>query len=470
MSDSTHNSGTLRDTLIAALSSRYFYLFTLAWFIVQAAVIALITEFAVPPDENFHFNLIQLYAERSYTPFLDDQEGYYWLGDVTRQGSILFHYILSWPYRLLDALPATYVYLRFINIGFAVGTLLLIKRLANRLGFSDFVANLSLFMLVNTLMFVFLSAAISYDNPLILLSFLSLVLLVSIMQNFRTVPFLSLVLVMSIASVVKFTFLPLALFITAALFMYYRKSIGGKARLVWKDVRANLLRKQMLVLIPLLLISLVFAFERYGTNLIEYNSVKVGCAEIHSREDCRQSPLFRRGERVEAKDREPTLSTPGFSLRWAATTKERIYGIFAHESMTSPLIVSYGTWAVTGFMGIAFIRKYHWRGRSFDYLLLISIAYVTVVAGKNFTAYLDHGIFGMALQGRYIFPVFPLLYLAGNHYVEKLCTERRGMLLLYAGVVLGVFAVAGLPSYLFLAGSEWYTDSFQELFKAWAVL
>lgn len=423
----------------------------------------MVTEFAVPPDENFHFNLIKLYAERSYTPFISNQEEYYWLGDVTRQGSVLFHYILSWPYRLLDSLPATYVYFRFINIGFAVGSLLLIQRLAKQLGLSDFVANLSLFMLINTLMFVFLSAAISYDNPVIMLSLLSMVLLVSVMQNFRTVPFLFLVLVMLVASVVKFTFLPLALFIAVALTVYYRKSIGSKAHLVLKDVKANLFTKHMLILIPLLLISLIFAFERYGTNLIEYNSVKVGCAEVHSTEECRKSPLFRRGERVETMDREPSLSVPGFSFRWIITTKERIYGIFAHESMASLSLVSYGAWAVIGLMAVAFIRKYRWKGRPLDYLLLISLAYVAVVAVKNFTAYMDHGIFGMALQGRYIFPVLPVLYLAGNHHAEKLFKGRSGVLSLYVALVLGVFVIAGLPSYIFLAGPEWYADGFRDL-------
>lgn len=451
--------------LVALVESRYFYLGILAWFVVQAAIIAVVTEFAVPPDENFHFNLIKLYAERSYTPFISNQEGYYWLGDVTRQGSVLFHYILSWPYRLLDFLPETYVYLRFINIGFAVGSLLLIKRLAKQLGLSDLVANLSLFMLVNTLMFVFLSAAISYDNPVILLSLLSMVLLVSVMQNFRTVPFLSLILVMLIASVVKFTFLPLALFIALALAAYYRKSIGSKARLVSKEVKANLFTKHMLILIPLLLISLAFAFERYGTNLIEYNSVKVGCAEVHSTEDCRKSPLFRRSERVEAMDREPSLSVPGFSLRWVVTTKERIYGIFAHESMASSSLVSYGTWVVIGLMAVAFIRKYQWKGWPLDYLLLISFAYIAVVAAKNYSGYTEYGIFGMALQGRYIFPVLPVLYLAGNHYAEKLFADRRNVLLLYVVLVLGIFVIAGLPSYVFLAGPEWYADGFQELFQ-----
>lgn len=448
----------LFNKFVEFIGSRYFYIFILVWFVIQATIIAIITKFGLPPDESFHFNLIKLYAESGVTPFLDSQEGYYWLGDVIRKPSILYHYAMSWPYRLLDGLPATYVYLRFINIGFAVGTLMLVKKLAKQLELSGFVANLSLFMLVNTLMFTFLSAAISYDNPLIMLTMLSLVLLVSLMKNFRSMTFLFLVLVMLVTSVVKFTFLPIALFIAVVFVAYYKRGIGSKAKLILKDIKDNLFTKQTMFILLLILISLVFVSERYGVNVVEYGSIRVECTEVHSIEDCRKRPIFQRSEKVEAMNREPTLSIPEFSLKWAATAKERIYGVFAHESTKSTTFVSYGTWIIIGLMGIALIQKYKWERKPLNYLVIISFAYVVVAAAKNFLGYQNTGIFGMGLQGRYIFPVLPMLYLAGNYYVEKWLKNRRFLLPTYALLTICVFIVAGLPSYLYLTNLGWFSD------------
>jgi hypothetical protein len=450
---------TANNKLIEVVGSRCFFWFIIALFVVQAAIIALITKFGLPPDENFHFNFIKLYAERSYDPFLAGQEGYHWLGDVTRRGSVLFHYVMSWPYRLLDGLQDTYIYLRFINIGFAVGTLLLVKKLAAKLELSDFTANLSLFMLVNTLMFTFLSAAISYDNPVIMLSMLSLVLLVSLLRRFRTFTFLSLVLVMIIAAVVKFTFLPLALFVTLAIIFRYGRQLGEKGGTIVRDIKSNLLAPRWLALLLLLLLGLAFAVERYGVNIVDYGEIRVDCTAVHSVEDCRQYPIYRRSQRIEAMDRNPSLSPPVFAVKWAETAKERVYGVFAHEIMPAPSPVTYGTWLIIAVMVFAFARKYSWKGRPLDYVLVISLAYVALVAIKNYSGYSDHGIFGLALQGRYIFPVFPVFYLIGTHYVGRLLRNRNVAMLGYTILVLAVFIIAGLPGFLWLAGPEWYASN-----------
>lgn len=449
--------------LIGLIGSRYFYTFILIWFIVQASLIALLTKFGLPPDENFHFNFIKLYAENGPTPFLNDQEGYYWLGDVTRRPSVLYHYAMSWPYRLMDGLPATYIYLRFINIGFAVGTLMLVKKLAKQLKLSDFVANLSLFMLVNTLMFTFLSAAISYDNPLIMLSILSLVLMVALMQRLRAITLIYLTLVMIVASVVKFTFLPLAVLIVIALTFYYRKGINGTIKSIFKDARTNISKGKLFVLVPLLLISFAFALERYGINIVSYGSIRADCVEVHNVQDCRKRPLFQRREKVEALDKEPTIPPTRFSVKWVDTAKERIYGIHAHKFFKPMTVVVYGTWSIVGLMALAFIRKFRWRNRKLDYLIAISFTYVLIAATKNFMGYQDSGIFGMGLQGRYIFPVFPVLYLIGNYYVEKWLEKRYILLSVYALLAIGVFVIAGLPSYFYLTDLGWFSKTFHPL-------
>src|SRR4029078_6207021 len=119
---------------------------------------------AIPPDERFHYGTVQLFAQNGWLPFIHNQLGHYNLGEVAHTPYFLYGYILSIPYHFLNHVNGSIYILRLLNIALGAASLYVAYRLFSKLGLPQAVRNLSIFMMANTLMFVFLSASVSYDN------------------------------------------------------------------------------------------------------------------------------------------------------------------------------------------------------------------------------------------------------------------------------------------------------------------
>ncbi len=86
---------------IAFLGSRTFFVITVLLFVVQASWIALSARYPQAFDEQFHLGLIRLYAQH-WSPFLAHQPaGADVYGAMFRDPSYLYHYLFSFPYRLI---------------------------------------------------------------------------------------------------------------------------------------------------------------------------------------------------------------------------------------------------------------------------------------------------------------------------------------------------------------------------------
>ncbi|HXE10103.1 MAG TPA: hypothetical protein VN554_01620, partial [Verrucomicrobiae bacterium] len=84
----------------AILGSRRFFWVILALFVIQAAWIALSGLYPMAFDEDFHLGIIRLYAHH-ISPFWAGQPpGADAFGAVARDPSYLYHYLMSFPYRL----------------------------------------------------------------------------------------------------------------------------------------------------------------------------------------------------------------------------------------------------------------------------------------------------------------------------------------------------------------------------------
>lgn len=183
---------------------------TITWFLCQAVWVAFSTNFGIPPDEEYHFGLIKLFSENGWLPFIHSQNGYYFLGEVAHTPFFIYHYILSLPFHIFAGSPHNVEILRLINIALATSSFFLINRLAIRLKISPLVKNLSLFMLANTLMFVFLAASINYDNLLIPIALLTFNLVYSIYDRLRLRNLLLSILVIIVGTLTVVNYLPIA--------------------------------------------------------------------------------------------------------------------------------------------------------------------------------------------------------------------------------------------------------------------
>src|SRR5690606_16417980 len=105
-------------------------------------------------DEDFHLGIIRLYAEH-WGPFsLVQTEAANKFGSIVTDPSYLYHYLMSFPYRVLDGLGASEVTsvitLRMMNVALFAWALWLYRKVLLRAGVSSAVTNvvLAVFILI----------------------------------------------------------------------------------------------------------------------------------------------------------------------------------------------------------------------------------------------------------------------------------------------------------------------------------
>ena len=91
------------------------------------------------------------------------------------------------------------------------------------------------------------------------------------------------------------------------------------------------------------------------------------------------------------------------------------------------------------------------------YLAGVGLLYTAVLFLKNYSTYVDLGI-PLALQGRYILPVLPLLLLLTFAIYDGLLkAEWLRKTFLFLGVI--TLLTSGLVSYILLSDSSWYFEN-----------
>jgi hypothetical protein len=99
-----------------------------------------------------------------------------------------------------------------------------------------------------------------------------------------------------------------------------------------------------------------------------------------------------------------------------------------------------------------------WQQKYLRYLLVICLFYVLTLFVKNFSQYLHDGE-AVAIHGRYLVPVYPLLYAAGalafGYFFESLGRPRLKVALVLVSLVL-LSQGAGLITWIYRSDPSWY--------------
>ena len=92
----------------------------LVLFVVQAVYIACVGRFSMAFDEHFHLAAIQEYAKVIFPWQVTQPPGPAELSAFTADGSYLYHYLMSWPYRLMalvtDSVTAHIILIRLYAV------------------------------------------------------------------------------------------------------------------------------------------------------------------------------------------------------------------------------------------------------------------------------------------------------------------------------------------------------------------
>ncbi|MEX0668717.1 MAG: hypothetical protein WD061_03210 [Candidatus Saccharimonadales bacterium] len=451
-----NNVNTLSTKLSNTVSSRWFLKFTLLLFLVQSSFYALSIAYGVPPDERYHFDLIQFFISNNFIPIITNQESYFHLGEITRIPYILYHYLLSFPLALLSnfSQEIQVIGLRFMNILMALGSLLMLSKIGDLLKLSRFTTNLSIFIFSGAMMFTFLAGAINYDNLVILLGFLSLFIMLKLIKEKRPVDLMLWVVISLAGLLTKVTYIPiLAAQALVVIFMLKKEVFQIAFNWVKSFNQAKYLNITLILLATILLIGLS---RTYILNMITYGDYAPSCVEVHTHEQCLDHGIYQRSLMLDERDLEgfqPRLSE--FAVKWARQMASGTFGTLSHNSLQpfKPVVIAMAV--LVSILIVTTVTKLNYRNKILMGVLFIAVLYLIVLVHRNFGIYENRGRL-IATQGRYLFPVLPLFYMIGLSCLEKLKYSKVLKLIIVA-LIVPLFLAGNVATYIYYSDASHYS-------------
>ena len=452
------------------LESNWLTIIILLIFAAEASWLALTSRFPMAFDEGYHFNLIQFFSHR-FNPIVTSQpSSTYALGAIVHNPSFLYHYLLSFPYRLIahftSSIETQVILLRFINIGRAITSLLIMKKILSRLGLPYILVNILLLVFALTPLVTALSAQINYDNLLILVASLSIYLCLRFVQQLRANVFelktlLALICLCFYSSLVKYSFLPIFVGISlvvawSLLAKWHHDRADFTKQLRSSYAKISKKTKLGLAIAGISGLSLFIVF--YGVNTIKYHNPVPQCNQVLSISDCSQYYAWDRNYVVAQYDHThvPTnkMNVLQYTYFWL---KVEAYQLFAEIIPTGGLVyiahsfylIIIGLTIVVSICTLINIRKIFKEQKTFLALLVVAMSYLLFLWLDNYNDYLHLGQ-PLAIQGRDIVPVLIYIYaLFGLGVMYSFKGERSARLVLRTSVAsLAVFSFVYFGGYV----------------------
>ncbi len=464
--------------------SNWFFTFIIAFFLFQTIWIALSGIYPMIFDEEYHLGIIDIYS-RQISPFISVQppEAAFH-GDITRYGSYLFHYVMSVPYTIItqftNDLHSIVIVMRLICIAFVVGGLYVFRAFLIRAGVTKGLSHLAIAVFTLIPLVPFAMSQINYDSLAFLLIAIIFYLSIRSIETSKNqiIWIISLLSISSLASLVKFTILPIAfsnaLFVLVVLWKKHGKKIVGIL-----STQAKNGSKTKLILASIFFIFAIGMFaERYGTNIIVYHTIEPKCDRIHSEESCAEYTVWRRDNSWKQNNDSMGVERSN-PLVYSVTYW--IPHIFSDFFVTAsfvydnnqPLQIRYLPSTMQASAGTPIMRIAGWLLlpislivialswkklplRRFRYLILMTLLiYGASLWLRNYSDYLNIGA-GTAAQGRYFIPLLiPILTIAGlgfRHYLVRIRYQAIFLVLCLLIFTQG----GGVMNYIMYSNSRWY--------------
>lgn len=463
------------------LASEPFFWVIVGVLIIQASWLALSGRYPMAFDENFHFGIIQLYAHH-LSPFWSGQPAHAdAYGAVARDPSYLYQYLMSFPYRLISVfthdLTIQVLILRAMNIALFASSLPLFRRLLQKTGASRALTQSCLAVYVLLPVVPLLAAQINYDN--LLIPFTALVLLMTLQLNERLVArkpldirqCLLLLILCLLTCLVKYSFLPIfagvILFLALRFWQVYRRP-----QQLLSSVRAGLKRTshraRWLLGGGMIIAAGLFA-QRYGVNTVLYHNPVPNCNQVLSISQCSAYAPWERDYQYKTIKQSTHVTQP------ATTTylKDWVYGMwlrtfFAVDGLATnfetrePLVMPGAAAIVFACLGVVALlvmarrlaRTYHLQ--AFILFLLVSGLYVLTLFLDEYQSYRTTAQ-PVAINGRYLLPVLPLLLvIVALAYNELLKRWLGAKVLLVSIALVSLLWGGGALTYILRSNKDWY--------------
>jgi hypothetical protein len=461
------------------LGSKQFFYIVLAFFALEALWVAFSAVYPMAFDEEFHLGIIKIYSEH-WLPFLTEQPANADMyGALATDPSYLYHYLMSFPYRLIalitDSQAAQVIFLRILNIGlFGLG-LVLFRKVLLRAKTSPVLTHTAILLLVLIPIVPLLAGQINYDNALLpMLAWICLLVFSLTEQiqarkvNMQTIALL--VIVVLLTSLIKYAFLPMAVAVGLFLVVIGFRAYRGK----WKQLQASLRssyrklgqRAKVWLFVGLAVSGGLF-IQRYGMNAVNYGTPLPDCSAVIGVDACMSYGPWARNFLYEADPTRPEVSSNpvAFTWTWLQGLHYRLFFMITGPSGSyvnyPPAPLPSAAAIVIGLFGVLALLFY-WRqtllGRPFlIFLLFLSALYVASLWYENYTGFLETDE-PVAINGRYLVPVLlPMVAVFGRALVVAF---RQWPAALRTWAVLGAIALflqaGGVFSFILRSDVSWY--------------
>jgi len=456
-------------------------------FFVESLWLALSAGFPGIFDENTHLAIIRVYA-RQWSPFFSSQPiGADGLGALARDPSYLFHYLMSFPDRILVGLTHSQfieiVGLRIVGILLFAVALVLFRKLLLATKASPAIVHVTLLFFVLTPLVPFLAAQINYDNLLLPLAALGLLLTLQVRERFVTTKqidsrrLLIALAVGLLASLAQFEFLPILVamitYFSFLLWKFYRLNrspaqFGNGLLDSWRSTK----RIYTIASVGLIVLASGLFVHAYGVNVIKYHNPIPPCGNVLSIERCKANGTWLRSyiaENTNNTTPDPARYVAGWGYRMFKYAFYSNSGGSHADAMyvnVAPLpgitIAALVVFIVGSLAVIRYHRQLLRRYPALGLLVGIAVFYVAVLFLRNYLDYLQTGQkFG--INSRYLFPVIlPVALLLGLGWQRLLAAKPIPKIVLLAVVLLLFLQGGGALTFIYYnqPGWRWADNTF----------
>ena len=455
------------------IGSRHFFYGIVGFFIFEVLWIIFSAVYPMAFDEDFHLGIIRVYADH-WLPFLKDQPaGADAFGAVARDPSYLYHYLMSFPYRTIAALTDNQTYqvilLRLINLGLAVYSLLLFRKVVQRATKSSALTNVSMFIFVLVPIVPQLAAHINYDNFVMVLMGWTCLLVYRIIDQckagkIQAQPLVLLVNVLLLTSLVKYAFLPIA--VATGMFVLGYGYFALRDKPIWAELRSSIMGWQKPMLVGLTLLTLISGglfVQRFGVNALKYGDPIADCGEVLTYDNCKEyGPWIRNHDLALNKgfvDKNPLA----YTFTWVKGLWYRSFfavnGPSTNFTNYPPLPLPYVAAGLIVGVGMVLVLRYAKRIFSNDpfaiFSLMVVVFYCAALWHEEYGQYVETGQ-PVAINGRYLIPImFLVAILLGRAYQCAFSRSRQTCLILATVAMLFFLHGGGLLTFILRSDASW---------------
>ncbi len=426
-------------------------------FIIFSIYLVFNIKIGISPDSSYHLEVSKAYSQTLFRP-QNTPDTYQWR-DITRI-TYLFFWINGRILNINNGVVDEIILLRIVNVICSIGTVFVTYLLSKEIFKNRWKRIFPIFLLTNTLMFVFLSSSINYDNLANLLCVLSILFFVKFVKSKIDIKYLLLmILFLCIGALTKFTVLPLAfILVILSLIDIFRK------KEYFKQIKIG---KEFLLLIPILFFG-ILNIELYGKNIIQYGGLEADCNKILTHEQCLENGVYFRDNitfqstKIDGIKGYFNLITSGervgpfrYFLKWLPNLTMKIHGVFADHSLFMPepfwyIFILF--FLIATILGVINFKKWNTIEK---YLIVIFFFYIAVLFFfQNYIMYLRYNIYYLALQGRYIFPVISIMYILFSK--SFFFVNSKWLRYILSILVVLLFIYSCIPFFLLNVEAWWF--------------